>query len=153
MLPKKLYHASSKKVTELKPGFQVTGQLVKWDLNESNKYLYAVDEKDDVLGLGIGSAIEKICLIDRFQIRDKDFIVHVSEGEDRPSMNKIFALEIYIYTINPAPEHLWIKNHNKHNGLTNEWKTKSVIPSRSFKVEKLNVKQYLKDKNIQFIMA
>lgn len=150
MLPKKLYHASSKKVSELKPGFLVSGKLVKWDSSESNRYLYALSDKDGVVELGLGSAIEKICLIDRYQVRGDEIIVHLSEGQNVPSMETIRGLDIYVYTIGPTPEQLWVKNNNRHNGLTNEWKTKSIIPSRCFTVEKIDVKKFLETKELRF---
>ena len=153
MLPRKLYHASFRKVNELKPGFQVTKKLVKWDISETNRFLYAVDDRETVEFLGLGSAIEKMVLIDRYQVREDKIIVHISEGSHPPSMEQIYALEVYIYTITPGPEQLWIKNNNKHNGLDNEWKTKSIIQARSFKVEKMNVRMFLRDKELSFIEA
>lgn len=150
MLPKTLYHASSKDVAELKPGFLVTGKLVEWDFGENNQYLYAVESKESVIGLGLGSAIEKICLIDRYVIRDENIIVYISEGEKAPSMEKIYSLGLYVYSIKTAPEQLWMKNNNEHNGLTDEWKTKAKIPSKYFTVEKIDVKKWLKDKKLHF---
>lgn len=152
MLPKRLYHAAGALFTELKPGYMVTKKLVKWDYGETNRFLYAVEDKNDVIVLGFASAIEKLWLIDRFQWRDTKLIVHISEGEDPPTLEKLAAMDLYVYTIKPGPEQLWVKNNNKHNGLDNEWKTKSKIPKSYFTVEKIDVKKWMKDFEVEFII-
>lgn len=126
-LPSHLYHGSAYLHTELKPGFLHSGIEVQWDVNESNRFLYATTDKNTAIELGFASSIEKAFNLHAFQSKDNDIKIVLDEVKSLPRLEDLFHLPVYLYTLRPRSLDHWVPNHNAHNGLTTEWKTQATI--------------------------
>lgn len=122
-----LYHGSGYKHPELKPGIMHSGELQKWDKTESNEWLYATTLMEEAVAQGFASVIEKHWNLSRYQSHG-DTVVVIIDGP-LPSQRELEALQVYLYKID-WDTNLWAKVDNMHNGMTNEYKTKSVIGAK-----------------------
>lgn len=143
---KHLYHGSGFKHDELKPGIMHSGELVKWDKTESNEWLYATTLMEEAIAQGFASAIEKHWQLARFQ-SSEDKITIIVDGR-LPSMRELEGLVLYLYKIDWITE-LWVKVDNLHNGMTNEYKTKSVVTKAMIdSCEQVDLKAWLRGKQV-----
>lgn len=145
MLPKFLYHGSLYKQAELMPGFKRSGKLVQWDGIENNTYLYTTTDKNEAIGLGLGSTIEKKFNSRRFSTYDNNIVVYFTGST--PTIEDIHGLEIYVYTLTPTPQDNWVKNNNPFNNIDTEWVTQATIKSIT-KCERVDIKKWLNNKNL-----
>lgn len=142
-----LYHGSGYKNKELKPGYLHTGKFIKWDITESNEYLYATTEKNIAIILGWVGAINIKYNCKKTQTNTTEIILHFDNDVKEKD---IIHLPVYVYTIKYQEYDKWIKNNNEFNSLETEYKTKSIIASDNIlKIENINMRQYLKDNNIK----
>ncbi|MDD2879726.1 MAG: hypothetical protein PHQ58_04770 [Rhodoferax sp.] len=146
LLPKKLYHGSAYRHTELMPGFNRTGSLVEWDKTENNKFLYATADRDSAIELGFASSIEKKFYLDRFKSSGRMLLI---ETPDKTlTVSKLYELDVFLYDIIVTVNDGWVKNNNQHNGITTEFKTPKTITSIE-KCEKINVREWLSNFDVQ----
>lgn len=141
--PNILYHGSAYRTPTLKPGIAYGGEKVEWDQGESNEYLYATSDKDAAVELGFASAIEKKFKLDRFHSDEHELTITASE---HITMRDLEALEVYLYAISFTGADGWMLNHNAHNGMNTEFKTRKVVSYIS--VEKVEMKSFLTGKKI-----
>lgn len=150
-LPNYLYHGSAFRQTELKPGFKHTGELVQWDNTEDNTWLYASDDKDSAVMLGISSAIEKKFQLNRYQCdnKTKKMIIHVAEPL---SIKDIHNLHVVVYSIKADVADGWMANHNPANGITGEYKTQRTITSNILRCEDVRIVDALRGWHVQIVV-
>lgn len=123
-LPKLLYHGSLYQQTELKPGFRHTGKVVSWDKTESNMFLYVTSDKDTAIELGFASAIEKMFNVTHFRSVGNTLSIET----DQPiTLQSLAEVTVYLYAIRGLDKDGWLKNDNKNNGITTEYKTDRTI--------------------------
>lgn len=145
--PNRLFHSSAFAVTELKPGFLITGEEVRWDETESNKFLYATEDKDFASQMGFATAIDKHTMMNEFHSKD-DLIEIVLDKESQPmSRGLLKTINYYLYTIRFRLGDKWIKNENPINNAPNEWKTDRPI-NAILRVERISCMDYIKDKDL-----
>lgn len=142
-----LYHGSGYKHPELKPGIMHSGELQKWDKTESNEWLYATTLMEEAIAQGFASVIEKHWQLSRFQ-SSEDLITIIVDGP-LPSLKELQGLMVYLYKIDWDTS-VWVKVDNMHNGMTNEYKTKSVIgPKMIDSCEPVDLVGWLKGKRVE----
>lgn len=139
--PDRLYHGSAYKQDELKPGYQHTKKVTIWDKYESNVYLYASDDREAAMLLGISSAIEKRYELSRTKIDHSTKTLKLEFASVPASRDDIFNLEVYLYTIKYEPG-IWIKNNNPFNNIDGEYKTKETITDIIYR-QRLDVREVL----------
>lgn len=144
-LPDLLYHGSLYHQTELKPGFKHTGKVVSWDKTESNMFLYVTSDKDTAIELGFASAIEKMFNVTHF--RSVGNVISV-ETDQPITLKALAAVTVYLYTIRGLDKDGWLKNDNKNNGLTTEYKTDRTITVINSCV-KVDLVDWLKTRTIE----
>ena len=149
-LPMYLYHGSAFRQQELKPGFAHTGELVKWDNSEDNTWLYASDDKDEAILLGISSAIEKQFDLDRYQCDAKSKKITITVSGDL-SIQDIHKLHVVVYTIKAQNEDGWMANYNPANNIKGEYKTQRHIKDNLIRCEDVNVGEVLRRFKIEII--
>lgn len=140
-----LYHGSGYKQTELKPGFQHSKELVKWDKYESNDYLYVSSHKNSAILLGIVSAWEKKFPIASTKIDEQSRQIRLEFYDKVPSTDELNRVDAWLYTIaRNDEEDGWVHNHNPFNNIKTEYKTKSTIKKNIIDIEKINIGSVLK---------
>lgn len=144
--PDRLYHGSAYKQDELKPGYHHTKKTTIWDKYESNVYLYASDDREAAMLLGISSAIEKRYELNRTKIDHSAKVLKLEFASTPASREDIFNLEVYLYTIKYDPG-VWVKNNNPFNNIVGEYKTKETITDIIYR-QRLDVREVLKDWSI-----
>ena len=147
-LPRYLYHGSAYRQDELKPGFQHTKELVKWDNSEDNTWLYASDDKDAAVMLGISSAIEKKYKLDRYQCDEKAKKMTIDVSEPL-TLADIHKLHVVIYSIKADVNDGWMANHNPANGINGEYKTQRTIKDNIVRCEDVRIADVLRGWRIQ----
>lgn len=147
-LPRYLYHGSAYRQDELKPGFQHTKELVKWDNSEDNTWLYASDDKDAAIMLGISSAIEKKFKLDRYQCDEKAKKMTIDVSEPL-TLADIHKLHVVIYSIKADVNDGWMANHNPANGINGEYKTQRTIKDNIVRCEDVRIADVLRGWRIQ----
>lgn len=144
----KLYHGSAYEQNELMPGFLRSGELVEWDKEESNKYLYATTDREKAIELGFASSVEKQYPMDRFTAKDNS-LHFVIDAKKLPTLNDLSKVPVYLYEIEYDTDSGWIKNHNPHNNMITEFKTDQVIESSMIlRRIKIDLKNWLKQKKV-----
>lgn len=149
-LPMYLYHGSGFRQKELKPGFAHSGELVQWDNSEDNSWLYASDDKDEAILLGISSAIEKAFKLDRYQCDTKAKKITVTVSEDIV-LSDIQKLHVVVYTLKASHADGWMANYNPANGIKGEYKTQRHITDNIIRCEDVNVSSVLRGYKIEII--
>lgn len=144
-----LYHGSGFNNSLLKPGFNHTGILVKWDQTENNKFLYATTDRDTAIELGFASSIEKTFEIDRFHVENKSIII---ESQKLLSLANLKKVPVFLYTIVVKEKDDWIKNINPNNNINTEYKTSKTINSIS-SIEKIDISSWLNVYNVKIIKS
>lgn len=130
MLPTSLFHGSGYWAKELKPGFERSGELVRWDETEDNTFLYATTDREKAIVLGFASALEKKYGLDRFQHMGDKLILDVPRQPHgyTVGLEQLYHLELWLYELTPHTRDGWQLNKNEHNGMRNtEYKTKNTI--------------------------
>jgi hypothetical protein len=145
-LPQYLYHGSAFKQGELLPGFQRSGEIVRWDKCETNEWLYAADEKDTAVMLGISSAIEKKFKLNRYKFEGRRIEI---ESHEPITIADIHALQVFLYTIKPDVKDGWMANYNPVNGLSGEFKTQSEVRKNILRCVPVDIKQALHGYSVQ----
>lgn len=143
-----IYHSSKYEHEVLRPAFKHTGVEVRWDETESNHYLYAAKSRDDVIDMGLASALEQSFKISRVQTRDNRIDITVEKGEPLPTREDLLNITLYLYTIFKAPEDGWEAVNNRFNNMSDEFKTKNDIQSNIRKVEKIQMKEWLRHRKV-----
>lgn len=146
MQPNRLYHGSMYKQDELMPGFKRSGKLVKWDLVESNLFLYSTTSKEEAISLGFGSALEKVFNTERYATLDDT--VYVYFKDEVHALEALFNIEIYVYTIRYDATDGWRKNNNPVNRIETEWCTKQTIQRNILSCERVDIRQWLQGKRL-----
>jgi hypothetical protein len=142
-LPNYLYHGSAYKQNELMPGYQRSNELVRWDKCETNEWLYACDDKETAILLGISSAIEKKFKLDHYKFEGKHIYIETSE----PLTPKdIHSLQVFLYTIKPEADDGWMENYNPINGLNGEFKTQGIVEKNILKVVPVDIESALRSR-------
>lgn len=142
-----LYHGSGYKHPELKPGIMHSGELQKWDQTESNEYLYATTLMEEAIAQGFASCIEKDYKLSRYQSAGDTITIYIDGPV--PSLRELSGLTMYLYKID-WDKSIWVKVDNLHNGMNNEYKTKSVIPAGMIdSCEKVDLVGWLKGKKVE----
>lgn len=118
--PEFLYHGSLFKQAELMPGFKRTNKITRWDKTESNIFLYASSVENTAIELGFASAIEKLFAVSHFHSQNGKIEIETNDTVTRDELTNVV---VYLYKIRFNPKEGWLKNDNKHNGLTTEYKT------------------------------
>lgn len=145
MTPAVLYHGSAFLTAELKPGFQHTGVLVRWDETETNKFLYATTERETAIALGFASAVEKKYGLDRFQHDPGQLIVNCPRQPHGYTVTEeqLCQVEVWLYTLYPNSRDHWVLNKNPHNRLKTEYKTEATI-RQIHRVDQIDVRSWLR---------
>lgn len=130
-MPEKLYHASGYWQLMLRPGFHYTGEEVFWDETESNKFLYAGEDKDFVTDMGFASVIEKSYNLESFHSDKNKIEIRLRANSAPLTVSKIKLLSIYLYEMRFKKSDKWVpvETHNTEK----EWKTKNTVSYVSVK--------------------
>jgi len=145
-LPNYLYHGSAFKQGELMPGFQRSGEIVRWDKCESNEWLYASDDKDAAVMLGISSAIEKKFKLNRYKFTGRRIEI---ESNEPLTLADVHSLQVFLYTIKPDVKDGWMANYNPVNGLSGEYKTQGEVSKNIVRCMPVDIKQALHGYSVQ----
>ena len=154
-----LYHGSkfANNGKPLTPGFFHSGEEVFWDGKfESNRYLYACDNKDNAILLGIGSMAEKefntIGFVYELNGDEAHFLFETDELiTEKELQEKLKDKSVYLYTIRVKREHEWIENKNACNNIEGEYKTLKHIPSKDYVQSEIKVMQWLEKNNWKIV--
>lgn len=119
---------------------------MKWDVVESNLYLYATTECNEAISLGLGSALEKAFNTERYTTVDDGIYIYFPDKVK--ALEDLYALEIYVYTIRFDPVDGWRKNDNPVNRIDTEWHTKNTIKRNILSRERIDIAQWLKGKRV-----
>lgn len=149
MSPKMLYHGSMFRQDELMPSFKRTGKLVRWDQTENNQYLYATTDKEEAIGLGFSSAVEKVYRLDEYHSDDQGGI-SLKIPNKAVTLQNLMRLDVFLYTIAYRQSDGWVLNNNEYNNLKTEYKTQRTITVFE-KLEKIDVRKWMKTKNIKLV--
>lgn len=149
-LPPFLYHGSAYRQSQIEPGFNHSGELVKWDNSEDNTWLYATDDREDAIMLGISSAIEKSFKLDRYSYDEKKRTIRIEVSEPL-TVKDIKGLHVVLYTIKADPKDGWMANHNPTNGIKGEFKTQRIIKDNLVKCEDVDVGRALLGIKIEIV--
>ena len=120
--PLKLYHGSRFLTTLLKPGFEHTGRLIKWDHTEDNTWLYASTIKEEAQLNALASALEANYGATRIAFDSKQVSVYSAR---RIIEEEVRRIKVCVYTLRLTSD--WIKVNNEHNGSDTEYKTRANI--------------------------
>lgn len=142
-----LYHGSAYDQKELMPGFKRSGVLVKWDGTESNEFLYVTTDRTEAISQACAHILEKQYDSIHYKTNHKEIRVKL-DGKHRPSRNELARFTIFLYVIHFDAHDGWLKVNNQQNGLTTEWKTTKTIDKNIINVEKINLKEWLEDKEL-----
>lgn len=134
-----LFHGSSHKHAELKPGIQHTSKKIEWDETESNEFLYATNKQDDAIIFGLFSYIEQNRGGQNFHMDNKKL------SADCPAF-PLSEATVYLYSVLDKGE--WAPVGNKHNGYTREYKTQETVYPLS--VKKIDIAKHLRANGYQF---
>lgn len=148
-MPSVLYHGSMYLTDVLEPGFNHTHQEIKWDKNESNKFLYATTDEDMAISLGLASAIEKNCLLDRFSYKENILEIFLCNKKSEFGLLNLANLSVYLYIIDVKNEDGWKKNNNQNNHIDTEYKTSESVEHIQ-SVRKVDILAWLKSKRVIF---
>lgn len=142
----KLYHGSMYEQNELMPGFRRSGELTSWDGTESNLYLYVSSNMNEAILLGIASAAEKVFKTTASHISEADRRFEITvDGDKLPTVEDVYGLKVFVYTLAYRDEDKWVKNNNSQNNITTEYKTQETIKSAIISRQVVNVRSVLKD--------
>ena len=147
--PLYLYHGSAFKQSELKPGYEHSKELVKWDRYESNDYLYATSDRDQAILLGISSAWEKKWDLKRVHIDHDRATVEAEFYEDKPAFKELRAVECWVYTLQ-YDQNVWMRNRNPYNDIDTEYKTKRTI-KRIIDINKIDTQKILERFDVKIL--
>lgn len=145
--PEILYHGSMYCQNKLQPGFKHTGKIVKWDVTESNMYLYATSVRATAIELGFASAVEKMFDVTRFISKGDTIRIESTEDITEEDLHKVI---VYVYAIPNLQEDKWVLNDNDHNGITTEYKTSRVIRSINSCMQ-VNIKEWIKKYKVTIV--
>lgn len=121
-----LYHGSCWKRNDgiLMPGFFHSGELKKWDKTESNKFLYADENKDESIRQAIYALIERDFKVVKIHGSEGKIII---EAHDVILPKDILGQTVYLYMVPKLSKDDWAKVGNEVNGMTTEWKTPCAV--------------------------
>lgn len=142
-LPAFLYHGSMYQQNELMPGFKRSGTLVKWDGCEDNTWLYSTADREEAILLGISSAIEKQTGLKRYAHVAGSKVINLEFYEKPISLDQIYRLPIYLYSLTGDKHDGWMPNYNASNGLVSEYKTQQTITGGVARCEAIDVREFL----------
>lgn len=118
----KLYHGSRFLTAVLKPGFEYTGRVIKWDHTEDNTWLYASTSKEEAQLNALASSLEANYGATHISFDS----TQVSVGSTRRIREEeVRRIRVCVYTLLLTPD--WIKVNNEHNGSDTEYKTRSHV--------------------------
>ncbi len=141
-----LYHGSGYQHTELKPGIHYTGKKVEWDKTESNEWLYATTLMEEAISQGLASVVEKHFAMKSFKASGST-LEFVFDGV-APKHEELLELTVYLYKLDWHKD-IWVQVNNLHNGMTNEYKTKEIIPATMIDhCAPVDLKTYLSRKTV-----
>lgn len=140
-----IYHGSGFESKQLKPTFHHTGELVVWDVVESNKYLYATSKRESAIDMAVASTLERNFQMYCFKVNDRKVEIFIELGKKLPTLRDIEEFDIWLYTI--PLDGKWIKNNNPHNGMDTEYKTPEIISGFTI-IEKVNMTGWLKNRKV-----
>lgn len=143
-----LFHGSTFLQKELMPGFKRSHIEVRWDINESNHFLYATSSKKEAIALGFGSAIEKHFNLKHYSSHGDTIKLEIFGT--LPTKQYLSNLSVFLYTIQYSIKDKWVLNNNEYNGMTTEYKTENTISDNINTVTKVNLNAWLKTKKIIF---
>lgn len=138
-----LYHGSAYNHHTLKSGYERSGVLKKWDVTESNEFLYATTSKEDAIQMGFCSMLEQNgFLIKNFSSNSLNIVVKSKPliTLDAIKNGILKGKYVYLYELSSSR---FVKNFNEYNNMETEYKTQSTIPAReiinkeTYSVEKL----------------
>jgi hypothetical protein len=127
----RLYHASAYRADLLRPSFKHTKHLERWDVTESNHWLYASTDEDEAILNGLAGAIGLRVQVDRVQFDEHNYKVYTADALT-PEM--IRGCVVYLYNITASPSDGWVRVNNAHNHSTTEWKTMRDIVPESMRI-------------------
>lgn len=127
MTPKLLFHGSRYLTDVLKPGIVYTGKEVRWDMTESNRWLYATTNHSDAISFAVMSILEHLGFGGAYHFHNN--ILSIEEEEPKDGYLSLLKNQTaYLYTIADPKAHGFFKVGNKFNGYTEEWKTTENVP-------------------------
>jgi hypothetical protein len=146
LIPTPLYHGSPFKNERLKPGFDYSGKEVKWDGTESNRYIYAAEEREFAIWMAITSLLEKRGdEVTGFTLTNSLLTVYVSSNDMTDIQTYLDGIisggTVYVYEIKETQE--FIKVDNKNNKGIEEYKFKGVIDKDNYKVTDVPIRIWL----------
>ena len=144
-----LYHGSSFKHDQLKPGFDHTGIRVEWDKTESNEFLYADENAEEAVSMAFASLLEQKYNLSRYQTKGDTINITVASGERLFGKHDLTKLKVYVYIISKADSDGWVKVNNQHNNSNTEWKTKKHIKQNILGIKEVDVYDWLKRKELK----
>jgi hypothetical protein len=143
-----LYHGSLYETQLLRPSFEITGELIKWDYTESNRYLYSSTDRETARIQVVFQFLEKSLDITRVRSTESDIYVECTNSDEEFNrIRKIIRKEFgFIYEITCRKSDGWIEVNNQNNGLTGEYKTTSSV--RPDRVERFPLGEVLSNMRI-----
>lgn len=145
-----MYYHGSRFISDdglLMPGFKRSGELVRWDGTESNKWLYATKIKALAESLGIATALEKQYNTTRFNIENNVVTIWLN-NKFGLTEKELYALEVYIYEIEERDEDGWVPVNNHKNSIEDEWKTTHSVEYGHY--YRLDIRKWFEGKKIVF---
>lgn len=125
-MSKILYHGSCWKRNDgiLFPGYFHSGELKKWDETESNKFLYADEDKNEAIRQSIYALVERDFKVVKIHGSEGKIII---EAHDVILPKDILSKTVYLYMVPMLEKDEWTPVKNKVNGMLREWKTPCAV--------------------------
>lgn len=149
-IPPLLFHGSMFKQDELKPGFQHTGKVVKWDKTESNEWLYVSSDPTEATLLGIASALEKTHGTHGYRYDENLRELTIRHAKPELRIEDVYMLDVYLYRIFGDAKDGWFLNYNLQNGIRTEYKTQATIKDNVLECRKIDVETFLSGWTVLF---
>ena len=154
-----LFHGSRFRQTELMPGFQRSGEMVRWDQTESNLWLYATTNQDEAVRQGLFAIFANAFDVKRCSSAPGQLVIELyphQEAEKTALYAQLAAFgmaawlrqqALFLYQLHAEEGGVWEKNDNAHNQLDNEWKTQATVKPVS--VDVIDIEAWLAKRNLK----
>lgn len=141
-----IYHGSSYHHDTLYPGVYYTGEIRYWDVDQSNEYLYATDDREGAIQMAFASLLERHYPVDRFKVAGKQIQVYLASGK-LPTLQQVSKRPLYLYTL-LHQKLLWEKVKSKQS--FNEWRTRESLSYDILSCEPIDLTLWLKSYSVVF---
>ena len=143
-----LFHGSRFRQTELMPGFQRSGEMVRWDQTESNLWLYATSNQDEAVRQGLFAIFANAFDVKRCTSAAGQLVIELYPQLATFGMEAWLRQQsLFLYQLHAEDGGVWVKNDNAHNKLVTEWKTQATVKPES--VDVIDIEAWLAKRNLK----